>query len=39
MTFEKKSKGEIYYIHVSANCFFGLFSFATYVGDCLHAPT
>ena len=39
MTFEKKSKSEIYYIHVNANCFFGRFSFATYVGDYLHGPT
>ena len=35
MTFEKKSKSEIYYIRVNANCFFCLFSFATYVGDYL----
>ena len=39
MTFEKKSKSEIHYIHVNANCFFGIFSFATYVGDYLHGPT
>jgi hypothetical protein len=39
MTFEKKSKSEIYYIHVNANRFFGLFYSPTYVGSSLHAPT
>ena len=39
MTFEKKSKSEIYYIHVNANRFFGPFYSTTYVGSSLHAPT